>query len=216
VLATLNVSAQVSLPNWVRGRGLSIYNMVMFGSLTLGSAIWGNVASFVGLPSTHLCAALGTVVFIPLLWPWKLKTGAALNLTPAVHWPNPALSDAVGDDRGPVLVTVEYQINPIDRENFLGAIRHLAGERRRDGAFQWEVFEDPTEAGRFVEVFMLASWAEHLRQHSRVTEADRKMQEAVNRFQMQGAPKVTHLVAAGWGCSPRLGESAKPSLNGAS
>jgi MFS family permease len=89
VLATLNVSAQVSLPNWVRGRGLSLYNMVMFGSLTLGSVVWGNFASFVGLPSAHLFAALGTVACIPLLWRWKLKTGAALDLTPSVHWPIP-------------------------------------------------------------------------------------------------------------------------------
>lgn len=197
VLATLNVSAQVSLPNWVRARGLSMYNMVMFGSLTLGSVVWGNFASFVGLPSAHLFAALGTVACIPLLWRWKLKTGVALDLTPSVHWPNPVLSSDISNDRGPVLVAVEYRINPIDRENFLSAIRHLSGERRRDGAIQWEVFEDATDAGRFVEVFMLASWAEHLRQHSRVTNADKKMQELVNRFQAQDTPKVTHLIAAG-------------------
>jgi hypothetical protein len=72
----------------------------------------------------------------------------------------------------------------------------LAGERRRDGAFAWEVFEDPEHDGLFVETFMLNSWAEHLRQHARVTDADRTMQEAVDRFQIDGFPKVTHLLAA--------------------
>ena len=99
-------------------------------------------------------------------------------------------------DRGPVLVTVEYQIAPDDRQSFLSAIRHLAGERRRDGAFAWQIFEDASKKGCFVEAFMLISWAEHLRQHDRVTNADQKMQELVNRFQVQGAPKVTHLVGA--------------------
>ena len=194
VLSTLNVSAQVALPSWVRSRGLSIYNTVMFGSMTLGSAIWGKIASSVGLQTAHLIAALGLIAAVPLLQRWKLQTGAVLDLTPSEHWPTPAATN-LAIDRGPVLVTVEYQIARDDRENFLSAIRHLAGERRRDGAFEWRIFEDVSNGGRFVEIFMLMSWAEHLRQHERVTNADQKMQELVNRFQVQGLPKVTHLVA---------------------
>lgn len=197
VLATLNVSAQVSLPSWVRGRGLSIYNTVMFLCLTIGSAIWGKVASWAGLPAAHLLAGLGIVIAVPALWAWKLKTGAALDLTPSRHWPKPVGSDDIAIDRGPVLVTVEYQIKTSDREPFLNAIAHLAGERRRDGAFDWQIFEDPEGKGRFVEAFMLSSWAEHLRQHDRVTDADRDMQEVVNRFQVHGTPNVTHLIATG-------------------
>jgi MFS family permease len=196
VLATLNVSAQAALPEWVRGRGLSIYNTVMFGALTLGSAIWGKVAAWTGLPTAQVIAALGAAVAVPLLWRWKLGTGALLDLTPSRHWPEPGPLHEVGLDRGPVLVTIEYRIKPTDRDGFLEAIRHLAGERRRDGAFAWGVFEDPEHDGFFVETFMLNTWAEHLRQHARVTDADRAIQEAVNRFQIDGAPKVTHLLAA--------------------
>ena len=194
VLSTLNVSAQVALPNWVRSRGLSIYNTVMFGSMTLGSAIWGKIASSASLQTAHLFAALGVIAAVPLLRGWKLQTGAALDLTPSEHWPAPVANLAV--DRGPVLVSVEYQIAPGEREGFLSAVRHLAGERRRDGAFDWQIFEDSGKDGRFVEIFMLMSWAEHLRQHDRVTNADRKMQELVNRFQVQGSPNVTHLIGA--------------------
>src|SRR5205085_8069491 len=43
-LASLNVSAQVALPEWVRGRGLAIFGTVLFGGMTLGSAVWGEVA----------------------------------------------------------------------------------------------------------------------------------------------------------------------------
>ena len=69
-------------------------------------------------------------------------------------------------------------------------------ERRRDGAYAWRVFEDIAEEGRFVETFLVDSWVEHLRQHERVTQADRELQELVNRFQIDGAPKVTHLIVA--------------------
>ena len=196
ILATINVSAQVALPSWVRGRGLSIFGTVMFGSLTLGSALWGKVATLTSLPVAHLIAAAGATLAVPLLWSQKLQTGADLDLAPSMHWPAPVLSPNIEPDRGPVLVTVEYLVRPQDRDEFLAAIAKLAGERRRDGAFDWGVYEDTAREGRFVETFKVDSWIEHMRQHERVTHADRELQESVNRFQISGAPTVTHLIAS--------------------
>jgi len=196
VLATLNVSAQVALPGWVRGRGLSIFVAVMFGSLTVGSALWGQVAVWAGLPAAHFTAAAAALITIPLLWSWKLQSGAALDLTPSMHWPEPVLAQEVEEDRGPVLVTVEYLIRPEDRTPFLVALSKLGDERRRDGAFDWWIFEDVAKPGRFVETFMLDSWIEHMRQHARVSNTDRELQERVRGFQIQGTPQVTHLIAA--------------------
>jgi hypothetical protein len=51
------------------------------------------------------------------------------------------------------------------------------------------------------------SWLEHLRQHDRVTNSDRVLQEVVHRFHIQGAPKVTHFIAAERG---QAGEEARP------
>jgi MFS family permease len=195
VLATVNVSAQVALPNWVRGRGLSIFTAVMFGSLTLGSALWGEVAVWIGLSAAHFIAGAAALVTIPLLWRWKLQTGGALDLTPSMHWPEPVLAQEVEQDRGPVLVTVEYLIRPEDRAPFLVALTKLGDERRRDGAFDWWLFEDAAKPGRFVETFMLDSWIEHMRQHARVSNADRELQERVRGFHTQGAPQVSHLIA---------------------
>jgi predicted MFS family arabinose efflux permease len=197
VLATINVSAQVALPAWVRGRGLSVFGTVLFGSLTLGSAIWGKVATLIPLPLTLFVAGLGAVLMIPLLRRWELQTGAVLDLAPSMHWPAPALTHDVETDRGPVLVTVDYRIDPSDRDAFLAAVESFAVERRRDGAFDWSIFEDVASEGHFVETFMLDSWVEHLRQHDRVTHADRAAQVVVNRFQVEGVPTVTHLIASG-------------------
>ena len=131
VLATLNVSAQVALPEWVRGRGLSIFATVMFGGLALGSALWGQIAAMIGLSATHLAAAAALVLAIPLLRSWKLQTGAGVDLSPSMHWPAPVLSRDIEADRGPVLVTIEYRIRPEHRDAFLAAIEKLAPERRR-------------------------------------------------------------------------------------
>lgn len=195
VLATINVSAQVALPSWVRGRGLAVFVTVMFGGMTLGSALWGQVATVLGLPMAHFLAAACALIAIPLLWRWKLQTGAGADLTPSMHWPSPVLSHDIAADRGPVLVTVEYDVAPEDRDRFLTAIMRLEPSRRRDGAFAWGVFEDAAQDGRFVETFLLDSWIEHLRQHERVTNADRVLQDAVQRFQRAGTPKVGHLLA---------------------
>lgn len=196
VLASLNVSAQLALPDWVRGRGLAIYVTVFFGAITLGSAVWGKVAGFVGLPATHFTAAAGALAAIPLTWRWKLQTAAGLDLAPSMHWPTPIIAHDIELERGPVLVTVDYRTRPEDRGAFLDAIEKLGLQRRRDGAYAWDVLEDAAEEGHFVETFYLESWLEHLRQHERVTNADRALQEEVGRFHLAGEPKVTHLIAA--------------------
>ncbi|TMJ32237.1 MAG: MFS transporter [Alphaproteobacteria bacterium] len=195
-LASLNVSAQVALPEWVRGRGLALYMTVFFGALSVGSIIWGKLAGLVGLPAAHFAAGAAALAVIPLGSRWKLQTGAKLDLTPSLHWPAPVTTIEIEHDRGPVLVTVEYRIRITDRNAFLAALDQLSRERRRDGAYRWGLFEDAAEEGRFVETFVVESWLEHLRQHQRVTQADRLLQDAIVRFQTAGAPKVTHWLAA--------------------
>ena len=196
VLSSLNVSAQVALPEWVRARGLAIFMTVYFGAHTAGSALWGQVATVWGLPLAHFIAAAGALLAIPIAWRWHLQTGVNVDLTPSLHWAAPVVSHEIQDDRGPVLVTVEYRIDPARRRAFLAALDRLGRERRRDGAYRWGVFEDTAEPSRFVETFLVDSWLEHLRQHERVTNADRVLQTQVQRFQLEGTPKVTHMIAA--------------------
>ena len=199
VLSAFNVSAQVALPEWVRARGLALFITVMFGALTLGSLIWGRLAGMTGLPVAHYIAAAGMLLALAATWRWKLQTALGVDLAPSMHWPAPITTHDVENDRGPVLVSVEYRIDPKNRARFLAALDILGQERRRDGAYAWEVFEDAAEDGRFVETFLVESWLEHMRQHRRVTEADRLAQNAVWRFHVKGTPKVTHLIAAGRG-----------------
>jgi hypothetical protein len=95
-----------------------------------------------------------------------------------------------------VLITVEYHIDPRNREPFLATLEKLGHKRRRDGAYEWSIFEDVAKDGRFLETFLVGSWLEDLRQHERATNADRILQEAVAQFQQGSVPVVTHYVAA--------------------
>jgi len=192
-VSNLNVSAQFALPEWVRGRGLAIYVTVFSGAMTLGSAFWGQVASMTGLPKAHFIAAACVLLAVPLTWRCKLQTAAGIDLAPSMHWPAPVVSGEIDDDVGPVLVTVEYLIVAKSRKSFLTAIERLATQRRRDGAYAWSIFEDAAERGRFVETFLVESWLEHLRQHERVTKADRILEDHLHGLLRQ-KPKVTHLI----------------------
>ena len=196
VVATLNVSAQIALPDWVRGRGLAVFATVFFGAMTLGSIGWGEVARIAGLPAAHFAAAAGAILAIPLPWRRRLPMAAGIELTPSMHWPAPVIAQNIDYDEGPVLVTVEYRVLPEHRKAFLAALDRLAHERRRDGAYAWGLFEDAAERGRFLETFLVESWLEHLRQHERVTGADRLLEERIHHL-LRNAPAVTHLVSAG-------------------
>ncbi len=196
VLASLNVSAQSALPDWVRGRGLAMFVTAFYGAMTFGSAAWGKAAQWIGLSGALYAAAAGAIVAMLVTWRWKLHAAKGLDLTPSLHWPAPVVSREIEGDRGPVMVTVEYTIDPSDRDAFLAALDHVGRERRRDGAYAWGIFEDTADASHYVETFLVESWLEHLRQHERVTHADREAQDAVTRFQRGGDPRVTHLYMA--------------------
>jgi MFS family permease len=195
VLTSLNTTTQAILPNWVRGRGLATYLMVFNGALAASSVIWGAIAEMAGI-RTSLFAGGSLLALIALfLHRFKLPTGNA-DLTPSLHWPEPVVGDDVAYDRGPVLITVEYKVRREQRGEFLAVLCRLSGERRRDGAFSWGVAEDAAAPETILEWFFVESWAEHLRQHRRVSRADAELQAELARFQAEGTPpKVSHYLA---------------------
>ena len=133
---------------------------------------------------------------VPLTWRWKLLTALGADLAPSMHWPAPIAVHEVDADRGPIMVTIEYKIDPKNRKQFLAALSRVEQERRRDGAYAWGVFEDAAKEGRMIETFLVESWSEHLRQHARVTNADRLAEDIVRHLVLDGPPRVTHLIAA--------------------
>lgn len=197
VLASVNVSAQQALPDWVRARGLAVFLMVFFGSMSLGSTFWGWLAGVTSVETSMLAAAVGGIVFILFSYRSRLQQGKDLDLAPSRHWQVPHTHDAVRDSEGPVIIQIYYQVANKDREVFLDALYALKSARQRDGAHSWGVYEDTETKGRFVEHFKEDSWAEHLRHHERVTHADKPLQDAVLAFhQGDERPQVLHFLAA--------------------
>jgi hypothetical protein len=196
MLSTLNVAAQTATAAWVRARVLGVYMLAFFGGWACGSALWGWIAGRAGISPTLLIAAVGLVVGLVTGIRFKLRCGEDLDLTPSAHWPEPKVQAQPAAQTGPVLVTIEYQINPGDAHAFTQAARASGEIKRRDGAVYWNLFRDTADPGRFVETFIVESWDEHIRQHGRLTQADRQIDDRVQAFH-KGAerPKISHLIA---------------------
>ncbi|PTM39517.1 MFS transporter [Bosea sp. 124] len=193
-LTTLNGAAQAILPNWVRGRALAVYLTVFNGAMTAGSLCWGLVAQELGVPTTLIVGAGCLLIAGVLFHRVKLPRDEA-DLVASNHWPEPLTTEPVAHDRGPVLILIEYRVAKADRAAFLQALDRLSAERRRDGAYGWGVTEDAADPDAIVEWFMVESWAEHLRQHKRVSKADADLQHETIRFHIgPEKPVVRHFL----------------------
>jgi MFS family permease len=193
MLTALNVSAQSVAAGWVRARALSVYLIVFFGSMAVGSIIWGALANAVTMtPVFFIAAAVAFIGTLANRW-LPLASTEGIDLSPSLHWPTPNVEIPAEDDKGPVLVTVEYQVNPSDGANFRSLMHLLRASRLRDGAIQWHLFNDPEVHGRYLEVFMVGSWIDHLRQHEHVTKSDHEIQEKIRELlNDKTEPVVSH------------------------
>ncbi len=197
VNSNLNTVAQQALPAWVRARGLGVYLLVFQGAMALGSVMWGEVASRLGLRTTLFTAGVALLAGAGATARLRFQPAREADIRPSTNWPEPQHAIAPDPKHGPVLVSVEYRIRAEDAVAFARAMKPVERIRRRDGAIQWGLFEDAADPGRYIESFLVENWAEHLRQHERATVADRALQQAAWQFhQSTEPPRVTHWIAA--------------------
>ena len=190
-ISLFNVQVLNQAPDWVRARVLAISMLVFQGAVAAGSAAWGAVAARAGVGHALLWSGAGAIAAAALGLFLRLPD-TSVDLTPWNHWRLPAVPPDV-ENAGPVLVTVEYHVNADRVPEFIETMHRYGRIRHRDGASRWGICRDLETAGRYVETFVVSSWAEHLRQHDRVTRADRHLEERI-RGCVVSEPRVRHLL----------------------
>ena len=195
-MTSLNVSAQIAVPHWVTARALAMYQFMVQGGIALGGLMWGAGASRSSISMVLNIAALFMLFALAAALRYRLPESESFALEPAELMPAPMIGE-VKSDAGPVMVTIQYEINPAQAREFREAMQALRTIRFRDGAIFWGLFTDATKPAHYVEYFMVESWFEHLRQHGRATEEDSPAFQRARQFHLGATPLiVSHQIAA--------------------
>ncbi|MFZ3141100.1 MFS transporter [Polaromonas sp.] len=190
---SLSVSAQLALPDWVRARGMSMYQMAIMGASALGAALWGQVATVTDVPTALLAAAVSGTVTMLLAHRWARDQSIEEDLTPSREFKAPVAHAPPGVGR--MVVTIDYLIDPARSADFLKLMRMSRRSRLRQGALEWELLRDVHQPGRFIEQIVDESWTEHLRRFDRVTASDVALRERKLAFHLgDEPPRVTRCV----------------------
>ncbi len=195
-MSSLNTTAQTIVPDWVRARSLSIYLLVFQGIMAIGSYAWGAVATRWGIRVTLGSAGVMLLLTLAATRRFRLVATDPMDFALVETVAQPAAAAVVGLVHGPVMVSVEYRIEAGEIRNFTAVMQDMRRIRRRDGAVQWMLFQDTEKADRCVELFLVETWEEHMRQHNRATRADVAVRERALAFHHgDEAPRVTHWIA---------------------
>ena len=193
---TLSVSAQVALPDWVRARGMSMFQMAIMGASAAGAAVWGQVATVSSVPAAMLVAALtGALANFATQWFFKDRS-IEEDMTPSHEFKAPS-ADAP-PLTGHVRITIEYQIDPSKAPEFRALMQESRRSRLRQGALAWELLRDISDPGRYIEQITDESWTEHLRRFDRVTAGDVALRDRKLAFHLPAtSPVVARSVVEG-------------------
>lgn len=195
-MTSLNVAAQIAVPHWVTARALAMYQFMVQGGIAVGGLMWGAGASRSSISMALNFAALFMVFCLAAALRYRLPDSESFALEPAELMLTPTIGH-INSDTGPVMVTIQYEINPAQAQEFRQAMHALRTIRFRDGAIFWGLFSDAAKPAQYVEYFMVESWFEHLRQHGRATEEDSPAFQRARQFHLGPTPPiVSHQIAA--------------------
>ena len=184
----LSVSAQMSLPDWVRARGMSMFQMAIMGAAAAGAAVWGQVATLTSIPVALVASGVSSVLVMALVG-WRMPDRGMLE-DPTPHGTEVEPEVRMPPASGRVLATIEFIIDPAKTQRFLTVMELSRRSRLRQGALSWELLSDVNDPRRFVEAIEDNSWPDHLRRLQRATAADIRLRERKLAFHVAEDPPV--------------------------
>jgi hypothetical protein len=186
----------MNLPDWVRARGMSIVQIAIMAGTALGAAVWGQVASHTSIRISLTLASIAALLVVVALRNFNVGGRADEDLTPARIWKAPELAIPVEPEQGPVLVTIEFHIDPARRAEFIAVMRESRSIWLSHGLLAWELFHDISDPGHYIEHQVDESWAEYVRRNERVSAAYIALREQKASFHRLDTPPVVRRFVA--------------------
>jgi MFS family permease len=197
VANTLGTASQLSLPNWIRARGMSFYQMSLMGGSAIGAFLWGAITSSSNVTTSICISSVFGLVALVSIRKHRLDGHTSEDLSPVCPIERPHPSRDIDPDEGPVMISMEYHINKSHVDDFKKLMVKTRRSRLKQGALSWSLFEDAEHQGKFLEYFVFETWADYLRRFDRFTADDLLMQEERHRFHIDSSPpKLTRRIAA--------------------
>ncbi|MBE0550037.1 MAG: MFS transporter [Rubrivivax sp.] len=196
VANSLVISAQTALPDWIRARGMSIYQVALMGGAAAGSLVWGQVAGLACVRAAVVAAAVFGVVVVLATRRLSVEGGGEIDFSPASVGNLTPVAIDIAPDEGPVMVTVEYLIDPAHAVAFAEVMQRTRRARLRQGALSWGLFRDTAQPGRYVEYFVDENWLEHQRRLERFSAFDANLRARRLAFHIGAEPPLTRRYVA--------------------
>ena len=196
VMSTYNTATQTSVPPWVRARATAMHTLCALGSFAIGSALWGALSDLIGLTPALLVGAAAMAAGLVLARPFPLRMSGLTEVTQVPLSADLFVAHEPDPEAGPVAVEIGYRLRPEQAADFLDDVGLLRAPRRRDGATFWRVYRDLSDPARYVERFIVTSWADYLHQRARATLADQELEARLLQHLLPGEqPSMQHYIA---------------------
>jgi MFS family permease len=202
VANSLAVAAQMVLPDWVRARGMSLYQMSLMGGAAAGSLLWGQVAAASDVRTAVLAAAGFGVLVLVLTRRVTVTSEREPDYSPVAVRDVPPPVIEIDPDDGPVMVTLEYRIEPARAADFAAVMQRTRRARLRQGALSWGLFRDVTDPARYIEYFVDENWLEHQRRLERFTAFDAGLRKERLAFHLGPEPPLLRRYVADQEAAP--------------
>jgi MFS family permease len=196
LVSRMNAALQLFLPNWVRARGFAVYQVVFAGGQAIGALVWGQVTTLLDLRAAYLLAAAAMIAGVLSVRWLPLHREEDGDTSPAIYWAEPHLMLEPHRDTGPVLINAVYRVTDPHAAAFTEAMQAVRRSRLATGATRWGLFRDGEDPERFVEVYLVPTWEEHLAQHQGRLTGDDEADEQRAVALAEGPAEVTHLLPA--------------------
>ena len=194
---SLSIAAQFALPSWIRARGMSIFQMSLMGGSAIGAAVWGKLADSTDVTISVICGSIFGFIAVLGTNHLKIEGGTEEDLPPVCPIEHAIPDRNIDHDEGPVMISVEYQIDPNHMQEFKKLMKQSKNARLRQGAMSWSLFEDAEKEGKILEYFVFETWADYLRRFDRFTTNDLNLQDERFSFHLgDTAPIITRRVAS--------------------
>lgn len=188
-IALFNIAVQMGAPRWVTARALSLFSASLTGGIAIGAALWGVVASQTSVEFAVVASGIGLVAMPLLMIAFPLPKNSEVASDMAGLQSDPEVAMDLTMRSGPIVIAIEYQVDPDAARSFYDAMLQLQRVRLRNGSFNWSLSRDIADPAVWTERYQFPTWGDYLRTRDRYTQADLQAQSFADGFTMAGSEK---------------------------